>query len=182
MYMDEGWDTGDMILQAQTAIEPEETFGELSERLAETGAELLIETLGHIGRGEAPGIPQPKTGATFAPRLKPEDEILDFARGASEVHNRVRALSPAPGSYTDWRGIRVKVLRSAVVENEGKHTPGEVLRADRRHGLIVGAGAGSLEVREVCPAGGKPMTAAAFINGYHPKPGEFFGPEDLDRE
>jgi methionyl-tRNA formyltransferase len=182
MYMDEGWDTGDTILQVETPLDPEETFGELSERLAKMGAQLLAETLDRIARKASPRIPQPGVGATFAPRLKPEDEILDFARGALEVHNCVRALSPAPGSYTHWRGIRVKVLRSAVVENEENYQPGEILRADRQHGLIVGTGSGSLELREVCPAGKNPMPAAAFINGYHPEPGDLLDQEDLGRE
>ncbi len=182
MYMDEGWDTGDTILQTETPIDPEETFGELSERLARMGAELLTETLQKIEGKSARRVPQPKTGATFAPRLEVEDELLDFARGASEVHNRIRALSPAPGAHTHWRGMRVKVFRSTVVEEDEEYKPGEVLRADRQHGLIVGTGSGCLELRELCPAGKNPMSAAAFINGYHPEPGDLFGGEDLGKE
>lgn len=171
MGMEEGLDTGPVYSRRALAIEPWDTCGTLTERLAHLGAEALLEALPAIGRGEAHPEPQPTVGVTLAPPLLKEDGLLDFAQDAAVLSRQVRALCPWPGTYTFLGEQRVGIV-SAEAEEAAvpSAVPGEVVRADGG-GLWVACGQGQLKVTAVKPAGRGQMTAAAWISGRGPKKG-----------
>ncbi len=125
MRIDAGLDTGDMLLQSETEIGPEETAVELSPRLARMGADLLVETLLRIEDGTIVPQPQDSAQATLAPMLKKEDGLIDWTRPAWEIHNRIRGFLPWPGCYTRFRGQQLQIWR-ARVGGEAKGAPGSL--------------------------------------------------------
>ena len=161
-------DTGDIILQETISIGDEETAGELRDRMADIGAEMLVRTFDMIERGEATPIRQ--TGEdTPAPKLTPEVGAIHWNRPAREIVNQIRGLSPAPGAYTIWDGLRLKILRAAVSEDHSdQHRPGDVLM--EKDMLFIRTGQGLVRIQEVQPECKKAMSAAAFIRGRRPPP------------
>ena len=169
-------DAGDVLLERETLIGEDEYASELTERLAQIGADLLIETLEGI---EADGIeprPQDDEQATYAPSMKREDGLLDWKLSAREIYNRIRGFDPWPGAYTFFRGKRLHVRRARPSDSANLHLePGELhVEHDR---LLVGCGAGSLEPWELQTEGKRRMGAADFVNGYQPATGERVGEE-----
>lgn len=172
MKIDAGLDTGDMLLQAEIAIEADDTSETLAPRLAELGAELLVETLARAEAGLITPVPQNHAEHTLAPILKKDDGQINFHRSATEIVNRLRGFTPWPGAFTQFRGKGFVVHAARVVE--AKLAPGE-LRAEGER-LLVGAGNGTaLDLVEIQLEGKKRMSARDFINGYQPKPGERLG-------
>lgn len=162
--MDEGMDTGPILLQRSTPIGPEETAGELEGRLARLGAELAVDTVEKLWRGEIEPKPQPP-GGTLAPKIHKEDGRIRWEWEAWRIHNLVRGLSPKPGAHTTWAGEFVKVLRTRVVEEKLRvGAPGSIL--PRRDRLLVAAGQGVVEILELQPAGCRVITGRDFLNGY----------------
>jgi methionyl-tRNA formyltransferase len=173
MRIDAGLDTGDMLLQAETGIGPEENAIELAERLAAMGAELLVETLEGLRTGRIVPEKQDDGQATLAPLLKKEDGAIDWSEAAQAIHNRVRGLQPWPGAQTSFRGVVLRVWKtrksptggSGVVQGDRpteEKTPGGIVSLKP---LVVGCGAGSLELLEVQLEGRKRISAADFANG-----------------
>lgn len=175
MYVDEGMDTGDIILQEEVPILPEDNVGTLHDKLADTGARLLLDTVARIKTGTAPRIPQPEEGVTYAPPLERTDEILDWNKPARELWFQVRGLNPWPGAMTYWQGELLKVWEVFPLEKGGDAAPGEVIAVDKREGILVGTGEGILRLDQVQPAGKQKMTASDFARGYGVKGGLFFG-------
>ena len=171
MKIDAGLDTGDMLLQAEMPIKPEDTSETLAPPLAELGAELLVETLSRLEGGVITPVPQNHAEHTLAPILKKEDGQIDFHRSAPEILNRLRGFTPWPGAFTQFRGKGFVFHQARLAE--GKFTPGE-LRVDGDR-LLVGANDSALELLEIQIEGKKRMTARDFVNGYRPKPGEKLG-------
>ena len=166
--MDEGMDTGPILLQRAVEIAPDETRGELERRLAELGGELAVAAVQGHASGKLRPRPQPKEGS-LAPRLKKEDARIDWGWPAERVHNWVRAMNPWPSAFTYFRGRRLKLHRTRMgPELEG--APGELRPEGRR--LFVICGEGTVELVEVQPEGKKVMSALDFLNGYRPRPGE----------
>lgn len=162
--MDEGMDTGPILLQRRTEIGPEEIAGELEERLAQMGAELAVETVEGLWHGELKPVPQPPNGPP-APKLHKEDGRIRWEWEAQRIHNFVRGLSPRPGAFTSWEGEHVKIFRTRVVTEEGGIVPpGTVL--PRRDKLLVATGKGILEILELQPAGCRVLSGRDFLNGY----------------
>ncbi len=162
--MDAGMDTGPILLQRRVAIGPEETAGELEEKLARLGAEVAVETVEKYLHGEIQPQPQP-LGGTLAPKIHREDGRIRWEWEAQRIHNLVRGLSPKPGAYTTWQGEPVKILRTRVAEEGATAGPaGGVL--PRRDRLLVATGSGVLEVLELQPAGCRVVTGRDFLNGY----------------
>ncbi|HEV3474569.1 MAG TPA: methionyl-tRNA formyltransferase [Actinomycetota bacterium] len=174
MRMDEGMDTGPVLLQSPEPIRPEDTAGSLGDRLAAAGGRLLVDTLDRLEKGDLHERPQDDAGATMAPKLKQEEEWIDWTEDAESIGRRVRALAPDPGARTRFRDRVVKVLGAAPVDAEGVGAAGTVLRMSKRE-LVVAAGRGAVSVDEVVPEGRKPMTGADFARGARPEVGERFG-------
>jgi methionyl-tRNA formyltransferase len=180
--MDEGMDTGPILLQAEAAIDPADDAGSLGARLAELGGRLLVETLDRLEAGSIEERPQDHERATYAPKLIPEDRIIDWSQPAEAILRRVRALAPEPGATTTFRGRILKVLRASAGSDE--HVPpaeGRTSRSPGRlsvtgdGGLGVATGRGWVELEEVAPEGRRRMSGADFVRGYRPEIGERLG-------
>jgi methionyl-tRNA formyltransferase len=170
--MDEGLDTGPILLQAEEPIRPDDDAGSLGERLALAGGRLLVETLDGLEGGTLEERPQDDRAATLAPKLKPEEEWIGWSEPADAVARRVRALSPEPGARTRFRGQVLKVLRVTPVAGDGP--PGSILDESRER-LVAAAGEGAVALDLVIPEGRTPMSGAAFARGRRPEPGERLG-------
>jgi methionyl-tRNA formyltransferase len=166
MYMDEGLDTGDILLAEPLAIGPDETTGQLHDRLAALAAPCLLRALDLLEHGNAPRLPQDNALATYAPKLKKTDGLLDWNQPAEALAIRVRAMSPWPGAYSHLAGQTLKIHFASLSEKSGP--PGEVLPAEP--GLLrIGCGSGSLDLHSVQLEGRKRLPAAEFLRG-HPLP------------
>jgi len=163
MKMDPGVDTGPVLSQRALPIGARDTAGDLFDRLAPLGADLLLETLPHYLDGKLQPHPQENELATYAPMLKREDGLLDFTRPAEELTRRVRAFHPWPGTRMRWVGGELKVRRARP--EPGKAAPGETLVS--QGWPAVGTADGLLILEEVQPAGKKPMPGKAFLAGAH---------------
>ena len=161
MYMSEGLDTGDMILTSRTAIAPDETYGQLLERLSQIGAELLSRTLPLLETGAAPRTAQDDSLATLAPPIQKSMSQLDFTASPEDFCNLVRGLNPNPGASARFAQGVLKV-HAAVPAPNFTGPPGVILHPKR---LIVGCGQGAVEMLAVQPQGKKPMDGAAWRNG-----------------
>jgi len=170
MYMSEGLDEGDMIEQDVVEIGPNETSGELFDRLAPLGAKLLSHTLQIVAKGNAPRVPQPSKGASYAPMLDKSLCPVDFTRTAQEVHNQIRGLCPWPCATAALGGKRVKLIESRLAEGSGQ--PGEVLSAG--HALVIACGTGAVEITFLQVEGSRPMPAADYLRGHPLAPGTLF--------
>ena len=172
MRLDAGLDTGDILLQKSVPIAASDTADSLAPRLAEIGADLMVETLRGLQAGSIHPRPQDHSQATLAPILKKEDGRMDFHRPASELYNRLRGFQPWPGAYTTFRNRNLAVWAARPVEHELVRAELSV-SADQ---LIVGCAPGTaLELLELQPEGKKRMPAKDFIHGYRPHSGEKLG-------
>jgi len=172
MRIDAGLDTGDILLQKEVSIAPQDTAETLGPRLAAIGADLMVETLRGLQAGTISPRPQDHAHATLAPILKKEDGRMDLSLSAQEICNRLRGFQPWPGAFTSFRGKTLNVWQAQRVDRS--LTAGEVVVES--DGLIVGcAHPTALELLEVQPEGKKRMTAKAFIQGYRPHSGEKLG-------
>jgi methionyl-tRNA formyltransferase len=174
MQMEEGLDTGPVALVERVPIPPEATAGDLHDRLAQQGADLMVRALSASDRGCLDFTPQPDEGVTYAQKIAKAEARIDWGKPAQNIHDLVRALSPSPGAYFEadlGKGQeRVKVLRSRVGEGRGR--PGEVL--DQR--LTIGCGEGALRLLEVQRAGKAPMRAEEFLHGSRLEAGTLLAP------
>src|SRR5436190_4183267 len=141
MRLNEGLDTGDILLQHETPILPDDTAVTLAPRLAALGADLLAETLHGLKQGTIPAIPQNHSEATLAPILKKEDGLVDFQRTAGDIRNRLRGFQPWPGAYTQFRGKNLKIISAQPAQESWDVAPGELKTSGDR--LMVGCGAGT---------------------------------------
>ncbi len=181
--MDKGLDTGPIIAQLATPIGPEETYPELSDRLARLGADLLAEVLPLWLREEIEAIPQGEEGVTLTHILAKEDGQINWEQDASEIARRVRAFQPWPGAYTHWQGLLLKVHRAHVVSMNSDKLPGAVYTLpDYPKKLLVQTGHGSLELLEIQPAGKASMSSQAFLAGNRQIEGSHLGSPPLDEQ
>ena len=171
MLTDVGLDTGDMLVKKTVAIGPDETAGELFERIALVGAETLRETLALLEAGKLQPVPQVEAEATHCPMLKKEHGHIDWKKSAGQVHNLVRGVNPWPGAFALFRGEPLKIWRTRPAEGGG--APGEVLCSSPKQGLIAACGEGAVEVLELQAPGGKRMEARTYLRGKNIPEGEF---------
>jgi methionyl-tRNA formyltransferase len=163
MYMAEGIDTGDILQTVKTEIEPNETAGELQDRLSQMGAKLIVETLQQINAGTAKRVPQCNEKATYVSVLKKELSKIDWGCPAQQIHNLVRGLSPWPVASTEYHGKLLKIHKSAVV-SDFQGVAGEIANSD---GFVVCCGNNTaLELVEVQYEGGKKMSGKDFLRGH----------------
>ena len=166
-FMSRGVDEGDIIDVAKTAIGENETAGQLLDRLAALGADLLSSVLSRFAKGEVRGVPQNGAEATFAPMLDKSICPIDWNKTAQQVHNQVRGLHPWPVATMELKGQRFKVHETRVLDRGGK--PGEILELTKT-GLIIACGEGAVEIRQLQAEGGKRMAAPDYFRG-HPLEG-----------
>lgn len=170
MYMDAGWDTGDIILQEEEAVLPRDTAGDLHDRLMVKGAKLLRETVRQIAGGQAPRIPQDHEGASYAFKLSKKDSYVDFTEAADKLDRLIRGMNPWPLAYTYVGEEMVKIHSASPSEIQG--APGEIL-ALAGEGLLVGCGSGSLHLIRVQRPNAKAVSGADFANGLRLRVGDF---------
>lgn len=179
MRMDEGLDTGDMIMKEEVALEQGETGGSLFGRLAQTGAELCVRTLTAIEEGTAVYTPQDHTKATHTTMIKKELGEIDWTKPAEELECLIRGLNPWPSAYTKLKGKTLKIWKAYVEESSkqaGCQEAGTIIESGRA-GLIVQTGQGSLKLLEVQLEGKKRMETDAFLRGYPVENGTRLGKE-----
>lgn len=163
MFMDEGLDTGDILLAQKLSIGPNETTGQLHDRLAALAAPCLLEALDLLEAGNAPRISQDNALATYAAKLKKTDGLLDWREPAEALATRIRAMSPWPGAFTHLNGQTLKI--HAVKPDPASGSPGEIL-ASEPGVLRVACGSGSLILESLQLEGRKRLPAAEFLRGH----------------
>lgn len=169
MQLDEGLDTGDVLMVEPVDIEPEETSGQLFDRVSAIGAKTLVKALEKLQAGELQPKPQDHAQATLAPPLNKEMARFDFTQDASQIHNWVRGMNPWPVAWFEQGGKRIKVLECRVAENSDSAAPGTVLALKP---LTIAAGNGAVALLTVTPEGGKPMMGTAWAAGRRLKVGD----------
>ena len=178
MFTDAGIDTGDMALSVETDIGPLETAEELTVRLSEMGAQLLIETIHRIEAGDCPRVKQDEAKMSHQPMLSREDGLIDWTMTAEEIACRVRGFNPWPGTFTYLPdGGVMKLWLARAVEAERPGQPGEVIEASAKKGLFIACGAGAIEVLEMQAPGSKRMNAKAYLMGKPMPVGTIFSRE-----
>ena len=173
MQMAEGLDTGDMLLTYETKVGEKETAGELFDRLAQSGAELLIQTL--VKLDEITPRPQDDAQSCYAHMLDKQMAVIDWSKSAHEIDCLIRGLNPWPIALTTLSGERLKVF--AAEKANGRGEPGTVLEADPKKGLTVACGEGALRLTEIQLVGGKRMKATDFLRGHAIEVGTKLGDE-----
>jgi methionyl-tRNA formyltransferase len=175
MWMDEGLDTGDILLQESFKLSRDETAGSLHDRLAASGPELLLKALDLIGKGKAPRIVQQSGHASYVKKLKKEDGKIDWRFPQIAVDAHIRSMIPWPGAYNyltlDGEKKILKVFKT-ILSRRAKGKPGEIVRVDE-HGILVAAEEGGLLLREVQLEGRKRMSADELVRGIRLEPGSF---------
>jgi methionyl-tRNA formyltransferase len=159
MQMDEGLDTGPVLMAERVAVE-RQTSGELAEKLARLGADLMMRALGALERGAIAAQPQPAEGATYAKKISKDEAHIDWTKSAAVVDCLIRGLSPWPGAWSEVKGERLKILFAEPVSGTGE--PGEVIGGD----LTIACGDGALRLLKVQRAGGKAMAADELLKGF----------------
>lgn len=170
MLMDEGMDTGAMLLQERMPILPDDTAGSLSVRLADVGGRLLVETIKQLKAGTLVPIQQDHTQATLAPLLKKEDGLIDWTRSAVEIERRIRGMSPWPGAFTFAGEERWTIWRALVTESIPGSLPGHIT-AVAKEGIAVATGQGAILITELQPANSRRMAIKDYLAGHRVSPG-----------
>jgi len=167
-------DTGDLLLQSQLPIGPDETFEELYNRMADSGGELLLKTIDLIESGNFQTKAQDGSLASAAPKLTPELGNIDWSKTSFEIHNLIRGLSPKPGAYTFYNGRKMIIIRSRTSEMIHAACPGEIMLADPQKGIVIACGNGALEIQKLKPESGKAISGAEYVRGHKLAVGELF--------
>ena len=171
MLTDVGIDTGDILLQKQLEILAGETAGELTHRLGALGAELLIETLNGLSAGTIIPRQQDEEKSSYYPMLKKEMGLVEWSETAVSIVNLIRGLNPWPTAYTDTKYGRLKLLK-AQAEQSAEHTPGTIIEADPKKGLLIQTGAGAVRLQLLQGEGGKAMKSSDYLRGHPMQTGE----------
>lgn len=175
MQMDQGLDTGAILLQRSIAIAQDDTAQTLHDKLALLGALCIGEALAYLQQGKLSAIPQNEAAARYAPKLEKEEAEIDWESSAENISRAVRAFNPRPGAHSRVHGIPMKIWQAGVAA-DAAGSPGEII-ATRRDGIVVGCGEGSLVLEIVQKSGGKKLTAAQFLSGHSLQPGDCFQPK-----
>ncbi len=174
MWMDEGMDTGDILLSSRVPIRPDDTSGSLHRRLADVGAQLLIETMTRLKSGDLVGKPQDKSGATYAPLLKKEGGRIDWTKDAKSVDAFIRGMTPWPGAFTFLFGKRLKILKAEDLQKSTRKKPGSVLEGFPGD-FNVATGRGILALKEIQLESAKRLRIEDFLRGCPVPPGTLLG-------
>ena len=164
MEMEEGLDTGPMLLTQTVAIGPHDTTGIVHDKLAALGGKMIVEALRKMQHGQLEAVVQPEEGVNYAAKISKEEAALDFKQSAVELDRKIRAFNPFPGAHGTVNGVVVKLWAAELAEGHG--APGQVLSADAQHGIVVACGAGALRLTTLQKPGGKRLPALDFIKGF----------------
>ncbi|MFC1800270.1 methionyl-tRNA formyltransferase [Candidatus Eisenbacteria bacterium] len=175
IFMDEGIDTGDMILSRSIPIAEDETAGELLERLSALGAEVMAETCDLIAADKAVRVAQDHSLANYAPKLSKDDRQIRWELTAAAVHNHIRGVTPWPGAFTSLEGRPVKVKASRLAREIPGAAPGQVIDIDSDRGVLVSCGSGAIWLPVLQAEGRKAIAGADFARGSRLKVGDGFG-------
>jgi len=174
ILMDEGMDTGDILTQEETMIEPMETFGKLNDRLANMGAKLLLGTIDMVASGNSSRRPQDALLATYAPRLTKEDGLIRWDTDVYQTVNLIRGLAPTPCAYTFYKGKKLKILSAVGEEIPSLESPGRIGTVTEK-GLPVAARRGYVHLQEVQLENKRRMSILDFLRGFRMAPGDTLG-------
>ncbi|MTW12224.1 methionyl-tRNA formyltransferase [Pseudoduganella eburnea] len=166
MEMEEGLDTGPMLLIERTPITPQDTTATLHDKLAAMGAEMMVKVLRKMEKGVVEAVPQPEQGVTYANKILKEEAVLDFAQSARDISRKIRAFNPFPGAHGEVNGTVIKLWGAEVLDGGSNAAPGQVIAADAHHGIVVACGEGALRLTQLQKPGGKRLPAAEFIKGF----------------
>lgn len=180
--MDEKMDSGEIILQQAVEISPDDNAVSLSEKLSLKGAKILLKAVKLIEEGKAKFLSQDKAEATYAPKLKKEDGLIDWGKSASVVHKQVRGTIPWPGTYTHIKGKTLKIWKTRVCsepkESSAQTKPGRIIGVDKEKGILVKTGEGILCLKELQLEGKKRMDFTRFLLGHPLTPGQMLGEKE----
>lgn len=174
MQMDEGMDTGPILMQKETDIGEGENASSLAKRLSEMAARIVREGIPALADGRLDPVPQDDSAATYAPLLKKEDGRVDWQMDANQIANRVRAFDPWPGAHTHYKGKRLLITAGQDLEWTGDQGPGTVVDAGR-DGIDIVTGSGIFRIITLVPEGKREMTAAEFLAGHVVSFGDIMG-------
>ena len=163
MQMEEGLDTGPMMLIERVAIEDTDSTGSLHDKLAALGGRMIVDALRKMAAGQLEAVPQPEEGVTYAAKISKDEAKLDFGLSAEALARKVRAFNPFPGAQGLVEGVAVKIWNAQPLAGKGE--PGQVLAADAQ-GIVVACGEGALRLVELQKPGGKRLAAAEFLKGF----------------
>lgn len=167
MYMDQGWDDGDIIYQQEIDIKKNDTVGKLHDKMSKRGAELLLKTLKDVKAGSAPRISQEDSKATFAYKIDKSLGEINWNQSAEGIYNLIRGVNPWPGAYSRLNGERIKIWESKITEAENTDSKaGTIIRANHDDGILVQTADGIISIEKLQLPGGKKITAEDFLNGH----------------
>jgi methionyl-tRNA formyltransferase len=166
MQMEEGLDTGPMLLIERLPIGPHDTTGTLHDKLAAMGAAMCVKVLRKMEHGIVEAVPQPEAGVTYAAKISKDEAALDFTAPARDIGRKIRAFNPFPGAHASVNGTTIKLWNAEVLDAGSSAQPGQVLAADAQHGIVVACGSGALRLTELQKPGGKRLAATEFIKGF----------------
>jgi methionyl-tRNA formyltransferase len=166
MQMEEGLDTGPMLLTERVAIDAADSTGTLHDKLAALGGKMIVDALRKMERGELAAQVQPQQGVTYAAKISKEEARLDFALPAIELARKVRAFNPFPGAQGVLGGVTVKIWQAEATAGGVNPAPGQVLSADAHNGIVVACGQGTLRLIELQKPGGKRLPASEFVKSF----------------
>ena len=164
MQMEEGLDTGPMLLMQRLPITDEDTTGSLHDKLAGLGGAMIVEAMRKLDTLSA--IPQPDQGVTYAAKISKEEAALDFSQPAEALWRKIRAFNPFPGAVASFNDVPVKLWRAELASTASNAEPGQVLAANAQDGVLIVCGKGALRVTELQKPGGKRLPAAEFLKGF----------------
>ncbi|GAA0100019.1 methionyl-tRNA formyltransferase [Paraclostridium bifermentans] len=164
MYMDEGLDTGDMILKSEIPLDDEITAGELHDKMMIDGAKVLKETIDLIEKGEAPREKQSNENTCYSPIMNKSLGNIDWNKSAIDIHNLVRGINPWPSAYTTYEGQTMKIWKTKVIDKNSDKDPGTIISVDKE-GINVSTSEGIVQIKEIQMAGKKRMEVPEYIKG-----------------
>ncbi|OGB27575.1 MAG: methionyl-tRNA formyltransferase [Burkholderiales bacterium RIFCSPLOWO2_02_FULL_57_36] len=173
MLMEEGLDTGPMLLMERLSIAAEDTTGSLHDKLAHLGGAMIVDVLRKLALGAMPAAPQPQTGITYAAKITKEEAALDFTQSADCLARKIRAFNPFPCAFARFNEVPIKIWRAEVAPPSPVAIPGQVLAADEQAGVLVVCGTGVLRLLELQKPGGKRLPASEFLKGFPMESGRF---------
>ena len=166
MEMEEGLDTGPMLLMESVAIADDDTTGSLHDKLAGLGGRLIVSALQQMKDGKLAAVPQPEQGVNYAAKISKDEAALDFGRPALELARKIRAFNPFPGAHAEVNGVTIKIWGAEALPEGSPARPGQVLAADSQHGIVVACKSGTLRLTQLQKPGGKRLPAAEFLKGF----------------